>query len=104
MSAYCVVARRPVKLPLQATTVLPVRQTTLLGTTVDVPVRTSAAPPAVRLCTVSLNVAVDGPLSVAVGAIVGGGGVESTGPPPGAVLATLKLNGAESAEVLPTAS
>src|SRR3954451_23846184 len=103
MSADFGVTRRAAKLPLHATTVLPVRQTTLLGTTVVVPVRTSAAPPAVRPCTGSLNVAVEAPVSVLVAASVAVGGVESTGPPLGAVVATLKWNGSESL-VLPTTS
>ena|SRR6059058_324455 len=103
MSADFGVTRRALKLPLQAATVLPVRQTTLLGTTVDVPVSTSAAPPAVRPCTGSLNVAVDAPVSVLVAASVAVGGVESTGPPLDAVTDTLKTNGADSL-VLPRAS
>src|SRR3954452_20072488 len=103
MSADFGVTRRALKLPVQAATVLPVRQTTLLGTTVDVPVRTSAAPPAVRPCTVSLNFAVEAPVSVGVAASTAVGGVESTGPPLGAVTDTLKPNGADSL-VLPTAS
>src|SRR3954466_12814514 len=103
MSADFGVTRSALKLPVQAATVLPVRQTTLLGTTVDVPVSTSAAPPAVRPCTVLLNVAVEAPVSVLVDASAAVGGVESTGPPLGAVTETLNANGAESL-VLPTAS
>src|SRR3954447_1907599 len=103
MSADFGVTRSALKLPLQAATVLPVRQTTLLGTTVDVPVSTSAAPPAVRPCTGSLNVAVEAPVSVLVPASVAVGGVESTGPPLGAVTDTLNANASESVE-LPTAS
>src|SRR3954470_10983392 len=103
MSADFGVTRRALKLPLQAATALPVRQTTLLGTTVDVPVSTSAAPPAVRPCTVSLNFAVDAPVSVGVAASTAVGGVESTGPPLGAVTETLKANESESL-VLPAAS
>src|SRR3954453_22076835 len=103
MSADFGVTRRALKLPLQAATALPVRQTTLLGTTVDVPVSTSAAPPAVRPCTGSLKVAVEAPVRVLVAASAAVGGVESTGPPRGAVTDTLKPNGAESL-VLPTAS
>src|SRR3954452_24010684 len=103
MSADFGVTRRAVKLPLHAAATPLFRQTMLLGTTVDVPVRTSAAPPAVRPCTVSLNVAVEAPVRVLVAAIVAVGGVESTGPPLGAVVATLKWNGSESL-VLPTTS
>src|SRR3954452_8875221 len=103
MSADFGVTRRALKLPVQAATVLPVRQTTLLGTTVDVPVSTSAAPPAVRPCTVSLNFAVEAPVSVGVAASTAVGGVESTGPPLGAVTDTLKANSV-GLLVLPTAS
>src|SRR4051794_31231500 len=103
MSAALGVTRRALKLPPQATVVLPERQTTLVGTTVEVPVRTRAAPPAVRLCTVSLNVAVEAPVSVLVAASAAVGGVESTGPPLGAVTETLKANESESL-VLPAAS
>src|SRR3954451_9888338 len=103
MSADFGVTRRALKLPLHATAVLPVRQTTLLGTAVEVQVRTSAAPRGVRLCTVSLNVAVEAPVSVLVAASAAVGGGESTGPPLGAVTDTLKTTGAASL-VLPTAS
>src|SRR3954462_15326461 len=104
MSADFGLTRRALKLPLQAATVLPVRQTTLLGTTVDVPVSTNPAPLAVRPCTVSLNFAVEAPVSVGVAASTAVGGVESTGPPLGAVTDTLKANGSEFGDVLPAAS
>src|SRR4051795_8999489 len=103
MSADFGVTRRALKLPLHAATVVPERHTTLLDTTVDVPVSTSAAPPAVRPCTGSLKVAVEAPVSVLVAASAAVGGVESTGPPLGAVTDT--SNGYDVAPLtLPTAS
>src|SRR3954451_24232215 len=104
MSGDFGVTRRALKLPPHAATVMPERHTTLLGTTVVVPVRTSAAPPAVRPCTGSLNVAVETPVRVLVAASAAVRGVESTGPPLGAVTDTLKPNGSEFGDVLPTAS
>src|SRR4051794_11082852 len=80
MSADLGVSRSAVKLPPQATAVVPTRQTPLLGTTVVVPVRTSAAPVVVRVCTVSLKRTVEAPVSVFVAAMIAVGEVESTGP------------------------
>src|SRR3954468_24287806 len=87
MSADLGVSRSAVKLPPQATAVVPTRHTVLLGTTVVVPVRTSAAPVVVRPCTVSLNRTVEAPVSVFVAATIAVGEVESTGPPPATVTA-----------------
>src|SRR5438270_13570921 len=90
MSAERGVTRTAVKLPLQSTAAVPERHCTAEGTTVEVPVSTIDALPAVRACTVSLNVAVAAPVRVAgVASVAVGAG--STGPAAGAVTSRLTV-------------